>query len=214
MISIHSPHTRGDPEYKLKSRPKIGISIHSPHTRGDGLFNRVGIDISISIHSPHTRGDGGFPRSPPPMRPFQSTPLIRGETSPAICSISRPQISIHSPHTRGDPRSLPPQLINSNFNPLPSYEGRLARVVVCRCLWQFQSTPLIRGETAARQYSVCAGSISIHSPHTRGDIFCSFACTVAQNFNPLPSYEGRHRLVWRRRRGKGISIHSPHTRGD
>ena len=123
---------------------------------------------------------------------FQSTPLIRGETAPKGFIFSLSTISIHSPHTRGDSvcfttaTSFP-----ANFNPLPSYEGRpppssggQARVV-------FQSTPLIRGETLYRLMYWLNHSISIHSPHTRGDgLFDGVRVNIA------------------------ISIHSPHTRGD
>ena len=35
------------------------------------------------------------------------------------------------------------------------------------------------------------GGISIHSPHARGDNSCHLGHAVFQNFNPLPSCEGR-----------------------
>ena len=57
-------------------------------------------------------------------------------------------ISILSPLTRGDsarPRNAPGRWY---FNPLPSYEGRLSAGVPLQCLQVFQSTPLMRGETA------------------------------------------------------------------
>ena len=57
-----------------------------------------------------------------------------------------------------------------DFNPLPSYEGRLTR----------------GGKP------VTDADISIHSPHTRGDNAPVPCAAVDQNFNPLPSYEGRH----------------------
>ena len=55
---------------------------------------------------------------------FQSTPLIRGETRR---------------HKRWKDRQ--------NFNPLPSYEGRLKAISRIQGATEFQSTPLIRGET-------------------------------------------------------------------
>ena len=125
-------------------------------------------------------------------RTFQSTPLTRGETATRCSRASA----------------------LSNFNPLPSHEGRpqpdaagLLRYpisihsphtrgdastrsnVIAKAA--FQSTPLIRGETIHAQRCGDVRVISIHSPHTRGD----------QRVKDLS-------------RDDGISIHSPHTRGD
>ena len=55
----------------------------------------------------------------------------------------------------------------------------------------FQSTPLIRGETKALAESMAAESISIHSPHARGDFVLSTYYDI-----------------------QIISIRSPLTRGD
>ena len=57
------------------------------------------------------------------------------------------------------------------FNPLPSYEGRHRVGGELVAASPFQSTPLIRGETAG--------------------LF--FYPKAQYNFNPLPSYEGRPR---------------------
>ena len=57
---------------------------------------------------------------------------------------------------------------------------------------RFQSTPLIRGETLATSLSI----------------------RIVCDFNPLPSYEGRHGRGGGRGASPRISIHSPHTRGD
>ena len=100
-ISIHSPHTRGDIGQRRHHRHPL-ISIHSPHARGDCRWTDTGRTSLISIHSPHTRGDHGvrfYPDddwnfNPLPSHegrrdfvarmaavpPFQSTPLMRGET--------------------------------------------------------------------------------------------------------------------------------------
>ena len=153
---------------------------------------------------------------PTVMSRFQSTPLTRGETpcGPETGTL-KTQISIHSPHTRGDERracgdaysrefqSTPltrGETINarakavseSNFNPLPSHEGRLFLTVWERKLCLFQSTPLTRGETMQELWENPHQRISIHSPHTRGD--------VGKEASKYMSYL--------------ISIHSPHTRGD
>ena len=78
-------------------------------------------------------------------------------------------ISVCSPRTRGDTTKATTQKELAYFNPLPSCEGRRKW---CRHEWppeQFQSTPLMRGET---------DSPVIPPSQTR-------------YFNPLPSCEGR-----------------------
>ncbi len=79
---------------------------------------------------------------------------------------------------------------------------------------RFQSTPLTRGETAWRRGAYGQGGISIHSPHTRGDVDHVQSRVYRRNFNPLPSHEGRRGMIWAKRSLETISIHSPHTRGD
>ena len=100
------------------------------------------------------------------------------------------------------------------FNPLPSCEGRLGNLAKKETVQKFQCTPLMRGETLALQLSPLP------------------TC----NFNPLPSCEGRRRgaspfgtpirfqstpLMRGETRSRRIghinliiSIHSPHARGD
>ena len=56
---------------------------------------------------------------------------------------------------------------------------------------EFQSTPLIRGETGVHRMIGVDYSISIHSPHTRGDPPRLMKTLRCWHFNPLPSYEGR-----------------------
>ena len=123
---------------------------------------------------------------------FQSTPLTRGETDERvpggvqICHFN-PLPSHEGRHISGRK-----ELIERYFNPLPSHEGRRRRAHMMR-----------RAE-----------AISIHSPHTRGDVpwavsymvlgtFQSTPLTRGEtasiipsfsafiNFNPLPSHEGR-----------------------
>ena len=100
----------------------------------------------------------------------------------------------------------------------------------------FQSTPLMRGETAmkcdawrTRCISIhsphargdCAPpwcplreTISIHSPHARGDKRCGAYARDRNDFNPLPSCEGRQMCGLKSQICLSISIHSPHARGD
>ena len=80
--------------------------------------------------------------------PFQSTPLMRGETNQTKDSAQ----------------------YHNHFNPLPSCEGRPSCVFTRQpSLSVFQSTPLMRGETSARPFIISRKDISIHSPHARGD---------------------------------------------
>ena len=108
---------------------------------------------TISIHSPHARGDEDFYCDDVEIITFQSTPLMRGETRRAF---------------PGDGRA-------ADFNPLPSCEGRLLSTQSCILSRQFQSTPLMRGETKSYSGTVLPASISIHSPHARGDVNRSLA---------------------------------------
>ena len=78
LISIHSPHARGDSSVFSPSRSPP-ISIHSPHARGDLLPMCVSRRMRISIHSPHARGDEAE-TDKKCWAQFQSTPLMRGET--------------------------------------------------------------------------------------------------------------------------------------
>ena len=101
-------------------------------------------------------------------------------------------ISIHSPHTRGDGQTWQSAIGFNDFNPLPSYEGRRDQVAALQGM-TFQSAPLMRGETPVMVLRLLSDStISIHSPHARGDRSWSAYRTALQiYFNPLPSCEGR-----------------------
>ena len=145
---------------------------------------------------------------------FQSTPLMRGETIVQALFVALRIISIHSPRARGDRDQCErPQGVH-HFNPLPSCEGRLPYLVDVEPSQIFQSTPLVRGETKAAGEALnqlkisihsprargdargadCAhlcGKISIHSPRARGDQPEMIGSEGGENFNPLPSCEGR-----------------------
>ena len=162
-----TPLIRGETQSHIPDSGRDGISIHSPHTRGDRGCAGGMMELKISIHSPHTRGDRRGGAENPPQISIHS-PHTRGDPDHQTTGATR-AISIHSPHTRGDVRD------------------RRQRGHV-----RFQSTPLIRGETAGRQ------TTQLRRPH----------------FNPLPSYEGRRNARRIGAHGAPISIHSPHTRGD
>ena len=124
---------------------------------------------------------------------FQSTPLMRGET----CAFAR--------HT----------LIPCHFNPLPSCEGRLftkrftvavlpisihsphARgdlldVVIVSTGFEFQSTPLMRGETRCASYALIAGVFQ-STPLMRGETLLSALFALSSAFQSTPLMRGETR---------------------
>ena len=168
-ISIHSPHARGDMVQHLQKN-HVTISIHSPHARGDSANTSIRRLQPISIHSPHARGD---PKA-----------VKRGREG---------KISIHSPHARGDAlRSLRASL-PTNFNPLPSCEGRRYNGFGRVKHRPFQSTPLMRGETWITPRRAKKRPISIHSPHARGDKSGKAACSSI-SFQSTPLMRGETNL--------------------
>ena len=78
-----------------------------------------------------------------------------------------------------------------NFNPLPSHEGRLNAARKVSAKVNFNPLPSYEGRQWRLWREEPTTEISIHSPHTRGDV-----------------------LHWSWQRVSQISIHSPHTRGD
>ena len=121
--------------------------FQSTHARGDAVFDAIVALIGISIHSPLTRGDAS-------------------RSDRRAC---RRPISIHSPHTRGDCPSPCRPSRRTYFNPLPSREGRHLGIDIDKAVREFQSSPLMRGETHPTSFPLVGDVISIHSPHTRGD---------------------------------------------
>ena len=97
------------------------------------------------------------------------SPLTRGDASRSDRRACRRPISIHSPHTRGDCPSPCRPSRRTYFNPLPSREGRHLGIDIDKAVREFQSTPLMRGETHPTSFPLVGDVISIHSPHTRGD---------------------------------------------
>ena len=80
---------------------------------------------------------------------------------------------------------------------------------------RFQSAPLMRGETrtaASSRWRIW--SISIRSPHARGDDLYTWTIWWTRDFNPLPSCEGRLTAGGTTAFTVTISIRSPHARGD
>ena len=141
----------------------------TPLMRGETVLGWSVVSLTaISIHSPHARGDHSV-----------ATSLI---------SLI---ISIHSPHARGDRRSALTAHKTTRFQSTPLMRGETWEIPFAGQTGLFQSTPLMRGETQDLHRLPAALSISIHSPHARGD------------------YTRSKAKLW-----LDISIHSPHARGD
>ena len=226
---------------ETKSQVKIGSPAtfqSAPLMRGETAANGwAHLRIVISIHSPLTRGDRSISSRFSACSLFQSAPLSRGETQQQHPRRDRQPISIHSPHTRGDPRPQTGNNFLTDFNPLPSHEGRHGAQNGGTAAGHFNPLPSHEGRLPLVVGSGAYFVISIHSPHTRGDNFLNLIVTGFSDFNPLPSHEGRRKSAVRRAcrpsrfqstpltRGetpaetciqtdRAISIHSPHTRGD
>ena len=145
---------------------------------------------------------------------FQSAPLMRGETSRFPIHAAACCISIRSPHARGDINLAGVQPHHHHFNPLPSCEGRRALETRCTAALEFQSAPLMRGETAAAADSASLQRISIRSPHARGDKLTFIAGHALPSISiRSPHARGDADLALFKSLGV-ISIRSPHARGD
>ena len=212
------------------------ISIHSPHARGDISFCNFIFDIYYFNPLPSCEGRLFPSGTRQPSVPFQSTPLMRGETGcqgmhgrmvyyfnplPScegrrctffFCAKMR-AISIHSPHAREDETirqqnamladfnplpscegrqlKLKPDNITNNFNPLPSCEGRRLFMTFWLIMMNFNPLPSCEGRRHFWRRYWNDTTISIHSPHARGDPWRPSYCTTNKDFNPLPSCEGR-----------------------
>ena len=212
------------------------ISIHSPHARGDPLIGAETLKIGQFQSTPLMRGETSATITASQDMLFQSTPLMRGETAELVKITACRLISIHSPHARGDSTVIYFNIIRwisihsphargdfqldllysrqTDFNPLPSCEGRRFNIGKLSLDGIFQSTPLMRGETTLKITIFKCQFISIHSPHARGDVHNMVHSRHYFYFNPLPSCEGRHFHNHPVNPEQFISIHSPHARGD
>ena len=127
-----------------------------------------------------------------PFTLFQSTPLMRGETSTATAKAPNADISIHSPHARGDRVPVP-------------MRGRWRTISI--------HSPHARGDDADADGRTRGGHFN-PLPSCEGRLYCSTRMLTPANFNPLPSCEGRPYAALDWLTGGPISIHSPHARGD
>ena len=169
------------------------ISIRSPHARGDTEVTRLlGYGRAISIRSPHARGDRFRGLPPFTLKRFQSAPLMRGETRKCISFQSVQNISIRSPHARGDKMRFIAFIAYCDFNPLPSCEGRRLNSVKDLLRNDFNPLPSCEGRPFPCELLQNHFTISIRSPHARGDDKADeTASLLSYDFNPLPSCEGR-----------------------
>ena len=173
--------------------------ISTPLIRGETVHRRMVFARShISIRSPHTRGDESCSPAMSMALLFQSTPLIRGETQMCAFFGAR-QYFNPLPSCEGRPHKIAVRRTTPDFNPLPSYEGRRRKRSHERWLdQQFQSTPLMRGETARWRQVPWTYCHFNPLPSYEGRLSAVHLSAISANFNPLPSYEGRPKDCFRR----------------
>ena len=192
-ISIHSPHARGDHKDELEGKT-WQISIRSPHTRGDvqDALSSAG-NGGISIRSPHARGDSTTGNLSARKAHFNPLPSHEGRRS-LYCLRVIGGISIHSPHTRGDkhrPEAGSALTISIHSPHTRGDHGAPERGAQKRISIH---SPHTRGDDGSAG-TARGRLISIHSPHTRGDPSTHGVFARGCHFNPLPSHEGRRRIL-------------------
>ena len=146
---------------------KVKISIRSHHARGDRpLAGRKGGRIFQS--APLMRGETVVARGFQPFPRFQSAPLMRGETAPTASSSRSYLIFQSAPLMRGETLGASLGTRQSNFNPLPSCEGRLTRVCTQKFVDNFNPLPSCEGRlTSLRANS--SSSVFQSAPLMRGE---------------------------------------------
>ena len=115
---------RGEtPHFDIVKHSEI-ISIHSPHARGDASSANVSRILSISIHSPHARGDLGQLPPRDDVQDFNPLPSCEGRR----WLLMRLRLYVGNfnplPSCEGRQKRVPDGLGGFDFNPLPSCEGR------------------------------------------------------------------------------------------
>ena len=164
--------------------------------------------------TPLIRGETSRRRGRNSFGRFQSTPLIRGETPSGIEPLFDGLRFQSTPLIRGETSSSVSFPSMGDFNPLPSYEGRLDVLLWhLSCIRISIHSPHTRGDAQGRDLQG-GRRISIHSPHTRGDFSASKILRAMIAFQSTPLIRGETMWVWGKFSSGRISIHSPHTRGD
>ena len=150
----------------------------------------------ISIHSLRARGDIFQLCNIGDVLPFQSTPLVRGETSAGM-SLNGSRKFQSTPLMRGETRSRSRcRAALQDFNPLPSCEGRRLVNKQTVDIGTFQSTPLMRGETLSEKVNQAdLLGISIHSPHARGDHTPLNSSDSQKKFQSTPLMRGETIII-------------------
>ena len=187
---IHSPHARGAPHgeagipYRSDFNPfpshkgrhsaanagDYGVAFQpTPLSQGETIEDINGDIVATFQSTPLMRGETITVVGLPFLSTFQSTPLVRGETK-AARMLRRCGIFQSAPLSRGETMN--------------NWSGIWDKIL-------FHSAPLMRGETLTQRFFIHVITISIHSPHARGDVAEVRQTMRGLNFNPLPSCEGR-----------------------
>ena len=168
--------------------------------------------IRIFQSTPLMRGETRLFAGRPRACGFQSTPLMRGETS--LTQFSPPSRDFNPlPSCEGRRSGRRFNSRHSHFNPLPSCEGRLPLDANLASQTISIHSPHARGDKfeAVFYHPV---EISIHSPHARGDPEDAADLLAKIIFQSTPLMRGETRSVRLDKVNLDISIHSPHARGD
>ena len=225
LISIHSPHARGDAGHAAFDAECRAFQS-TPLMRGETLTSACCSMHRLNFNPlPSCEGRLAGIQKINRRSAFQSTPLMRGETiccknfsSAILISIHSPHargdkedavdeqpavISIHSPHARGDAEWLnPSQRQGFHFNPLPSCEGRRRSTVDESGGTDFNPLPSCEGRRLRFRRMSRYGNFN-PLPSCEGRRYPDQQNTANhRDFNPLPSCEGRRASTLTRRCGR------------
>ena len=150
MLFQSTPLMRGETFVYARRYDKEIISIHSPHARGDILWVSPRNTLKISIHSPHARGDAIQVSIKHALSNFNPLPSCEGRRDvrsvPTVCRNFNPLPSCEGRHICKQQRCC---VILFQSTPLMRGETRYLAIIAFGFL-VFQSTPLMRGETFDR----------------------------------------------------------------
>ena len=153
LVSIHAPHARGD---WLKLMQNHVSFCFNPRPSCEGRQNSSNSAQSAGSFNPRPSCEGrrgGIEGNQNPGM-FQSTPLMRGATGMETGGEFIEAVSIHAPHARGDDtRSLcrPFRLVSIHA---PHARGDIASARGVAAVFEFQSTPLMRGATCTHYWGI------------------------------------------------------------
>ena len=94
---------------------------------------------------------------------------MRGETPAGAPAPSGQAISIHSPHARGDQYNEDVKAFNLEFQSTPLMRGETTNALKWIVTVTFQSTPLMRGETLVLQLRYDPRNVFQSTPLMRGE---------------------------------------------